>query len=153
MFRAFFLLAAGLVLAADAHAAEPGVKTELMGGTLPGVKAKSAARLDVTGPDYLVVYSGKSVLRISYDRVNNLEYGQSVSRRYAAAILISPFLLLSKTRKHFLTLGYVDAEGKQQALVFRVPKGEIRVVLGSLEARTGRRVEFQDEEARKSGKG
>ena len=50
-------------------------------------------------------------------------------------------------------MGYVDPEGKQQALVFRVSKGDIRVLLGSLEARTGRRVEYQDEEARKSGKG
>ena len=153
MFRTFLLFAGGLLLAAGTYAAEPGVKAELMGGTLEGVKAKSGARIDVTGSEYLIVYSGKSVVRISYERINTLEYGQNVSRRYAAAILISPFLLLSKTRKHFLTLGYVDAEGKQQALVFRVPKGEIRVVLGSLEARTGRRVEFQDEEARKSGKG
>ena len=82
-----------------------------------------------------------------------MEYGQNVSRRYAAAILISPMLLLSKSRKHFVTLGYVDAEGKQQALVFRVDKGDIRSVLTGLEARTGRRVEYQDDEARKAGKG
>jgi len=33
-----------------------------------------------------------------------------------------------------------------------VEKGDIRLVLAGLEARTGRRVEFQDEEARKTGK-
>jgi len=76
-----------------------------------------------------------------------------VSRRYAAAILISPLLLLSKSRRHYVTLGYVDEAGIQQALVFRVEKGDIRMVLASLEARTGRRVEYQDDEARKSGKG
>jgi hypothetical protein len=90
---------------------------------------------------------------VAYQKVNTLEYGQSVSRRYAAAVLLSPVLLLSKTRKHFVTLGYVDAEGKQQVLVFRVEKGDIRMVLASLEARTGRRVEYQDDEARKAGKG
>jgi hypothetical protein len=37
--------------------------------------------------------------------------------------------------------------------VFRVDKGDIRSVLASLEARTGRRVEYQDQEARKAGKG
>jgi hypothetical protein len=62
-------------------------------------------------------------------------------------------LLLSKARKHFVTLGYVDAEGKQQVLVFQVGKGDIRSVLAGLEARTGRRVEYQDDEARKAGKG
>jgi hypothetical protein len=46
-----------------------------------------------------------------------------------------------------------DQEGKQQALVFRVEKSDIRSVLASLEARTGRRIEYQDGEARKAGKG
>jgi hypothetical protein len=49
-------------------------------------------------------------------------------------------------------MGYEDIEGKQQALVFRVEKGDIRSVLASLEARTGRRVEYQDDEARKGSR-
>jgi hypothetical protein len=61
--------------------------------------------------------------------------------------------MLSKTRKHFLTIGYTDDEGKQQALVFEVDKHGVRAALASLEARTGRRIEFQDEEARKAGRG
>ncbi len=140
-----------LVLALPA--AEPGVKAQFIGGTLAGVSARSSARLDLTAADALVFLCGKAELHVAYKRVNTVEYGQSVSRRYAAAVLISPVLLLSKTRKHFVTLGYVDDEGKQQALVFRVNKGDIRSVLASLEARTGRRIEYQDEEARKAGKG
>jgi hypothetical protein len=130
-----------------------GIKAQFIGGTLAGVPAKSAAQLDLTSAEYLVLQCGATHLRIDYHKINTLEYGQNVSRRYAAAILVSPVLLLSKSRKHFVTLGYADAEGKQQALVFRVDKGDIRMVLASLEARTGRRVEFLDEEARKSGKG
>ena len=38
-------------------------------------------------------------------------------------------------------------------MVLQVNKEEIRPLLVSLEARTGLRVEFQDEEARKAGKG
>ena len=91
-------------------------------------------------------------VRIPYQKINTLEYGQNVSRRYAAAVLISPILLLSKSRKHFVTLGYVDTGERQQALVFRIQKGDIRSILSALEARTGRRVEYQDDEARKSGK-
>jgi hypothetical protein len=37
-------------------------------------------------------------------------------------------------------------------LVFRVEKGDVRPVLAALEARSGRRIEFQDDEARKAGK-
>jgi hypothetical protein len=38
-------------------------------------------------------------------------------------------------------------------MVFRVSKDDIRMLLVSLEARTGRKVEFQDDDARKAGKG
>ena len=82
-----------------------------------------------------------------------LEYGQKVSRRYIEAVIISPVFLLAKRRTYFLTIGYTDAAGKQQAMVFQVGSKEIRPILVSLEARSGRRVEYQDDEARKSGKG
>src|ERR1035441_6905916 len=46
-----------------------------------------------------------------------------------------------------------SSSSDRKALVFRVEKGDIRSVLASLEARTGRRIEYQDNEARKAGKG
>jgi hypothetical protein len=150
-----FVLCAGIcfLLARTAVGAEPGVRTEFVGGTLSGIDAKSAARLDYSGAEEMVFHCASGDIRVAYGKVNTLEYGQTVSRRYAAAVLLSPLLLLSKARKHFVTLGYVDAEGRQQVMVFRVEKGDIRSVLVGLEARTGRRVEYQDDEARKAGKG
>jgi hypothetical protein len=68
------------------------VKTELVGGTLSEVVAKSTSRL---------YYSGADEIRVAYHKVNTLEYGQTVSRRYAA-VLLSPVLLLSKARKHYI---------------------------------------------------
>jgi hypothetical protein len=149
MFRVVCLLAAVLSLAAS----ESGVKAQFMGGTVSGVKPKAGARLDLTSTDILTVQCGQATFRIDYRKVNTLEYGQNVSRRYAAAILISPVLLLSKSRRHFVTIGYIDPDGAQQAMVLRVEKGDVRTVLASLEARTGRRVEYTDDEARKSAKG
>ena len=134
-------------------AVEPGVKAQFVGGTVDGIVAKTNFRLDLTSAETLHLHWGNTALSIAYQKVNTVEYGQHVSRRYAEAVLISPLLLLSKSRKHFVTIGYVDEEGKQQALVFRVEKGDIRSVLASLEARTGRRIEYQDSEARKAGKG
>ena len=102
---------------------------------------------------YLAVYSSKTQVRIPYARINLIEYGQQVDRRLALAVVISPIFLLSKKRKHFLTVGYADESGQQQAMVFRVDKSGIRATLVSLEARTGLRVQYQDEAARKAGKG
>jgi hypothetical protein len=60
---------------------------------------------------------------------------------------------MSKKRQHFLSLGYTDSEGRQQAMVFKIDKSKIRALLVSLEARTGLKISFQDEQARKAGKG
>jgi len=152
MQRSVLGLWSGILLLLPPLASQPGFHAQFVGGTLPGIAAKSSTRLDLSGSESLALRSGKMEIRIEYGRVNSIEYGQSVSRRYAAAVLISPLLLLSKSRKHFVTMGYIDAEGRQQALVFRVDKGDIRSVLASLEARTGRRIEYQDDEARKAGR-
>ncbi len=113
----------------------------------------ASGAIAVSDPQYFAFYSRRSNVRIAYKNVNLLEYGQTVSRRLDLAIIVSPAFLLVKKRKHFLTVGYTDDDGKQQALVFRVDKNDIRAMLASLEARTGQRVTYQDEEARKAGRG
>jgi hypothetical protein len=60
--------------------------------------------------------------------------------------------LFSKKRRHFLTVGYTDENDKQQAAVFELGKGTVRVTLAQLEARTGRKVDYEDDEARNSGR-
>jgi len=151
MYLASATLLSGFVCVFAAWAGDPGVKTEFIGGTLPGVAPRSAARLDLTSSEVLRFSSGKTALVVPYRRIDTLEYGQHVSRRYAEAILLSPILLLSKSRKHFVTLGYEDSGGQRQALVFRVGKSDIRGVLAGLETRSGRKVVYQDDEARKAG--
>ncbi len=125
---------------------------EYAGGTIRSIGSGAGGSLDLSDDHYLAFYSKKSSLRVAYSQINLVEYGQQVDRRIALAVVISPLFLMTKSRKHFLTLGYTDEDGKQQALVFQVDKSNIRTTLVSLEARTGRRVEYQDEEARKAGK-
>jgi hypothetical protein len=146
-------LIAALAFCFAATGGEPGIAIQMAGGTIAEVPAKARGRMDLTNAETLVLRFEKAEVRIDYRKVNTLEYGQNVSRRYAAAIIVSPVLLLSKSRRHFVTVGYLDAAGTQQALVLRVEKGDIRAALASLEARTGRRMEYQDNEARKAGKG
>jgi len=130
-----------------------GGHAEYVGGTISQIPEGCAGTVAAVDEQFFVFYSKKASWRVPYDKINLLEYGQKVDRRYVAAILISPLFLLAKKRAHFLTVGYSDEEGKQQAMIFRVDKSDIRAMLVSLEARTGRRVEFQDEEARIGGKG
>jgi len=133
-------------------APKAGGRIEYVGGTLP-LKANAGGLIDATGPSRLLVCVHASKLEIPYERINLIEYGQKVSREYVAAVVVSPLFLLAKKRRHFLTLGFQDDEGRQQALVLRIDKNDVRSVLASLEARTGLKVTYQDEEARKAGKG
>ena len=128
-------------------------KAEFVGGTLSTFKIGQDGRLALDQTDLLVFGSKQQKVTVLYNRIRSIEYGQKVDRRYISAILISPLFLLAKSRKHFLTVGYNDGEGRGQALIFRVAKGDVRSLLVGLEARTGRKVSFQDDEARKAGKG
>ena len=124
-----------------------------VGGTRPDLSQGCSGVMDASDESYLVFFSKDSNFRVPYDKVNLLEYGQNVSRRYVLALAINPMFFMAKKRRHFLTIGYQDETGKQQAVLFQVEKTDIRTVLVTLEARTGLRVEYQDEEARKSPKG
>jgi hypothetical protein len=128
-------------------------KTAYIGGTenqiKEGTEGTSSAK-DET--NFVFEYKGGN-LAIPYGGVNDLEYGQKAGRRVGLAIAISPWLLLSKKRRHFLTVGWKDDQDKQHAAVFELGKSITRTTIATMEARTGKKVEYQDDEARKSGLG
>ena len=130
-----------------------GSHAEYVGGTISQIPEGCSGTVAAVDQQYFVFYSKNAIWRVPYDKINLIEYGQKVDRRVMAAVLISPLFLLAKKRQHFLTVGYADEDNHQQAMVFKVSKDDIRTMLVSLEARTGRRVEFQDDDARKGGKG
>jgi hypothetical protein len=128
-------------------------KTAYVGGTenqiKDGAEGTSSAKDDKR---FVFEYKGGK-LEIPYDEVNDLEYGQKAGRRLELALVISPWLLLSKKRKHFLTIGWKDEQDGQHAAVLELGKSIVRTILATLEARTGKKIEYQDDEARKSGLG
>lgn len=124
-----------------------------VGGTVTTLKSGTEGKVSTDDEKmYVFTYKGGS-LSIPYDRVEALEYGQKAGRRLGLALMINPLLLLSTKRKHFLTVSYKNEDDKDQAIVLELGKDIIRVQLATLEARTGRKVEYQDDEARNSGKG
>jgi hypothetical protein len=146
-------LVALLVFVPLLQAGDIDTRAQYVGGTVPGVHSKSEVRIDVQQSDVLRLRAGGNSFEVPYKDVTNLEYGMRVSRRYVSAVLISPLFLIAKSKKHFLTIGYTDKDGAEQAIVLQVGKDDIRPLLVSLEARTGRRIEYQDDDARKAGKG
>jgi hypothetical protein len=99
--------------------------------------------------------------RIAYSQVTGLSYGQHAGRRVgaSAAVIVSTGLvgapvvlplLLVKKRRHYLTVEYLDEKGKKQGAIFLVGKKAIETLLDDLEARTGKKTQFDDEDARKA---
>ncbi len=126
---------------------------QYVGGTITALSNKVNGVLNTREGEVFLFETKGVTVQVPYDKINVVEYGQRVGRRYAEAVLLSPIFLLAKTRKHYLTVGFTDDQGKQQAMVFLVGKGEIRTMLVCLEAKTGRKVEYQDDDARRAGKG
>jgi hypothetical protein len=142
-----------LILNTAAFAGLGADKTAYVGGTenqiKDGTEGSSSAKNDKT---FTFEYKGGK-LEVPYTEVNDLEYGQKAGRRLGLALAVSPWILLSKKRKHFLTVGWKDEQDKQHAAVFELGKSVVRTTIATLEARTGKKVEYQDDEARKSGMG
>lgn len=143
------------LFAVQAVAAVDGNKAMYVGGTRTDIKEAAEGTFDVSSEAEIAFTPDKTKVRhtIPYTEVTELEYGQKAGRRVAVGLLVSPLALFSKKRKHYLTINFTRADGKDQAVVFELGKDIVRTTLTILEARTGKKIQFQDEDARKSGTG
>lgn len=98
-------------------------KTMYVGGTIAALKPGEEGTSSTQDEKVFEFKSKNENFSIPYDKINDLEYGQKAGRRLALALTISPWLLLSHKRKHFLTIGYTDANNAQQAGVFELGEG------------------------------
>jgi hypothetical protein len=143
------LVASGLLIPATAIAAVRGKEAIYVGGTIAGLREATEGQLDTDDPKTLNFTFPKGKFSIPYDGITSLEYGQKAGRRIGVALVITPWALFSKKRKHFLTIGYKDANGKPNGVVLELPKGTPKYVITILEARSGVKCEYESEEARK----
>lgn len=154
MVRRITFACLALLLSASAAFAGLGSKKAMyIGGTVSAIK-EGTEGVTTTKAETVYVFTYKGGhLDIPYEQVDSIEYGQKAGRRVGVAIAITPFALFSKKRKHFLTISWKDENDKQQAAVLELGKDIVRTELATLEARTGRKIEYQDDEARHAGKG
>jgi hypothetical protein len=125
-------------------------KVKFMGGTVGGVPEKTEGRVDVTDPANMVFMGEKGgTVKVPWQKVQTIEYGQRVSRRWKTAIFLTPWAVFAKGRKHIVTIGYKDMTDVDQAAVFEFGKDVYRTALASLKAKSGKEIGCQDEEARK----
>lgn len=144
-----------------------GDKAAYFGGTVTvfaGAKDPVEGRLDTSNPDALTLTAEDKpfkaqALRIPYKSIIDIEYGQKAGRRVGTAVATSVLLgpigllsLFSKKRKHYLTIGFTDEMGQPQVAVLELGKDIVRTTLPIVETRSGKTIEYQDEEAQKAGR-
>lgn len=134
-------------------------QTMYVGGTVSAIPANTESVLNLSGDSMMDFKWKTGDWQIPYSSVTSLEYGQHAGRRVGATVALGVTtlgigalpLLFSKKRRHYLTIGYTDGDGKAQAAIFELGKDAIRTSLTILETRTGKKTGYEDEEARKAG--
>ena len=100
--------------------------------------------------DKAVFGRGRSVLEIPYSRIVRLAYGQHVTFRRRAILGIAAgfwFFFLKSRRQHFLRVEYTDPGGFRQFATFEVGKEKFWVLTDIIIFRSGRRLDFLDQDA------
>jgi hypothetical protein len=125
-----------------------GEEVMYVGGTIAHIPEATEGGMDIKDPKKLVFSSEKGSFEIPYAAIKTLEYGQKAGRRVGVAIVITVWALFSKKRKHFLTIGYDDPEGAPQGVVLEIAKGRAKTFITVIEARSGKKVEYESAEAK-----
>ncbi len=145
--------------AASALAGLDSKKALYVGGTV-SIKEGTEGVLTTKDTNFLIFTGDKGeAFKVDYSKVTELSYGQHAGRRVGTAIALGVTtlgvgalpILFSKKRRHYLTVTFTNAEGKEDAAIFELGKDVIRTSLASLKARTGKEIVYEDEEARNAG--
>jgi len=142
-------IAVVLSLAIKGFAAVRGDQAMYVGGTYTSIPEKTEGRLNTSSEASALFSSKKGEISIPYKSINSLEYGQKAGRRVGVAVAVSPVALLSKKRKHYVSITFADAAGARQSAVFELSKGTVHSVVTILETRSGKKVEFDSDDAKK----
>jgi hypothetical protein len=112
--------------------------------TTYGKKAKPVVGTLIFEPEAKAVRfvaNGRIELDVSNNVITRMLYEPTSTRRYALAVLVSKYFLLTKSTKHFLTIEYKRPNGAAQSAVIRLDKENYDLALTTAEAQTGVRVE------------
>jgi hypothetical protein len=140
---------AAYLITGKALAAVRGEDVMYVGGTIKNLPEATGGKLDTKDEGKLIFTSSKGGFEIPYANITSLEYGQKAGRRVGVAIVITVWALFSKKRKHFLTIGYTDGEKKPQGVVLEIAKGRAKSMITIIEVRSGQKVEYESDEAKK----
>jgi hypothetical protein len=88
---------------------------------------------------------GAAAFSINYDAIRSMQYERTGQPRYLAAVAISPAFLLTRTKKHYLTIEYNDQSGEAHSVIVRLNKRNARKAVATATAQTSKSVKQIEE--------
>jgi hypothetical protein len=88
---------------------------------------------------------GAPAFSIDYGAIRAMQYERTGQPRYVAAVLISPAFLLTRSKKHYLTIEYNDQSGEAYSVIVRLNKRNAREAVAAATAETSKSVEQVEE--------
>ncbi len=139
------------VFATEAFAAEKFACAEYFQATRAGQKKAEAGvkgTLIFDGNSKKVEFlnpTGAAAFSINYDAIRSMQYERTGQPRYLAAVVISPAFLLTRAKKHYLTIEYNDQSGEAHSVIVRLNKRNARNAVATATAQTSKSVEEIEE--------
>jgi hypothetical protein len=114
--------------------------------SMAAAKEGDEGRLIVDGESIKFVHKkGAEYFTIPTSAVKELFYSRVSGRRIGAAIMVTPLLLFSKGRKHYMTLSFNDKAKLVGAVEFKLHKSNYRPILRAVEEVTKLTMQYDQE--------
>lgn len=87
----------------------------------------------------------RPMFSVNFDMIKAIHYEKASKPRYGMGLILAWPLLFTKSKKHYLTIQYIDKSGKGKYETLRLDKNNFRSVLETLEADSGVKVDRTEE--------
>jgi len=139
-----------IAIPAFGWAGDNSYKVTYDGGSLPDIKAGTAAKLYIDASQVRLVRDKTDVMAIPAAAITEISYGQDVHRRIGAAIGlavvslgIGALMALTKSKKHYVGLTWAEGD-KKGGFAMQCDKNDYRGVLAGLEGISGKKAVNSD---------
>ena len=148
--KRLFALILCLIVPVAAFAADNSYKVTYDGGSIPGTKAGSSARLSIEATQVRLMGKNTDLVAVPASAITEISYGQDVHRRIGAAIGLAvvsfgvgALMALTKSKKHYVGLTWANGDQKG-GFVMQCDKSDYRGILMGLEGVTGKKAVDSD---------
>lgn len=136
------LLALGLAVPSSAQMT---FKKATIKSTYGAAEQGNTGELVVDAQSVRFIKGKKELWSVPSDSITEIFYSRVSGRRIKTAIVVSPLLLLTKGRKHYLTMSFDDGQDAVGAIEFQLHKSNYRGTLRALEQVSGQTMKYDQE--------